>query len=150
MSVAPPGLARFLSVIRGQHARCAKRVAPGTFEKRSTGLEGRQKRVRVSVAPPGLARFLFVIQGQRARCRSHLPLATIYRACGASEPGSIEIFVSSIKPDNTSHHVQMAAQGPVLCSHLQRPRELLCFESGRGCAGAGQTRSMLSIGQVAS
>jgi hypothetical protein len=46
----------------------AKRVAPGTFEKRSIGLEGRQKRASVSVAPPGLARFLSVIQGQRARC----------------------------------------------------------------------------------
>jgi hypothetical protein len=81
------------------------------FEKRSTGLEGRQKRASMSVAPPGLARFLSVIQGQRARCARtcpwlpsaapaalrnpgyHLPrlrrfgtLATIYRACGASEP----------------------------------------------------------------
>jgi hypothetical protein len=35
------------------------------FEKRSTGLEGRQKRARASVAPAGLARFLSVIQGQR-------------------------------------------------------------------------------------
>jgi hypothetical protein len=69
------------------------------FEKRSTGLKGRQKRARMSVAPPGLARFLSVIQGQRARCARTCPwlpsaapaalrtLAPICRACGAQDPG---------------------------------------------------------------
>jgi hypothetical protein len=45
---------------------CAQRVAPGSFENISPGLDGRQKRASVSVAPPGLARFLSVILGLRA------------------------------------------------------------------------------------
>jgi hypothetical protein len=95
--------------------------SPWNVRKRSTGLEGRQKRARVSVAPAGLARFLSVIQGQRARGAPTCPwlpsaapaalrtlrappaalrnpgyllprlrrfgtLATFCRACGASEP----------------------------------------------------------------
>jgi hypothetical protein len=47
--------------------------SPWNVRKRSTGLDGRQKRARVSVAPAGLARFLSVIQGQRARCARTCP-----------------------------------------------------------------------------